>query len=112
MLTFIDLKRENATVDYALALVEIAIENNKSYGQSIIKVLHGYGSHGRGGAIIVQLRRRLRSLKKSGKIRDYFSGDQWNVFNDKTFELLQQDKSLLEDEDLNKNNPGITIIVV
>ncbi len=110
MIKFINLKECNPSVDYALAIVEIEIENAKAEGVSAIKVLHGYGSHGRGGIILVELRRRLRELKKQNKITDYFGGDEWNIFSPRTLEILNADKTIAGDEDLNKANAGITII--
>ncbi|MCM1324881.1 MAG: hypothetical protein NC218_12270 [Acetobacter sp.] len=112
MLRLINLKENSPTVDYALAVVEIEIENASKEGVSVIKVLHGYGSHGRGGAILIALRARLRELKKQGKIRDYFGGDKWSHFTEPARQMLQTDKSIASDEDLGKANPGITLIWV
>ena len=109
---FIDLKKENATVDYALALVEIAIEGGKLEGQTVIKVLHGYGSHGRGGVILIELRKQLERWKRSKFIKDYFGGDRWNIFDPLTMEILQKDKTIYGDEDMGRANPGITIIYI
>ncbi len=112
MLKFINLKENNPTVDYALAVVEIEIENAVKENVSVLKILHGYGSHGKGGAILLQLRKRLATLKKQNKITDYFGGDKWNMFDEKTMFALGRDKSIALDEDLNKSNPGITIVII
>lgn len=112
MLKELNLKEGSPSVDYALAVVEIEIEKAGKEGVSAIKVLHGYGSHGRGGVILVELRRRLLALKRQHKIEDFFAGDKWNMFDEKTMVLLNKDKSIALDCDLNKNNPGITIIII
>lgn len=112
MLKFINLKEGSPSVDYALALVEIEIENAPREGVSVIKVLHGYGSHGRGGTILTELRKMLRTMHKQHKISQFFGGDDWNIFNEKTLAVLNRDKAIAGDEDLNKSNPGITIIVI
>ena len=112
MLKCINLKENSATVDYALAVIEIEIEGAKREGVIAIKVLHGYGSHGKGGAIALELRKQLRLWKNSGLIVDYFGGDNWNMFDKKTLKILELDKSICNDEDMNKSNPGITIIQV
>ena len=106
----IDLKQDSPIVDYALAVTEIELEAAKKEGLVAVKVLHGYGSHGRGGAILVELRRQLQRWKKQKFIKDYFGGDKWNMFDPITLEILQKDKTIYGDEDLNKANPGITII--
>ena len=110
MLKFIDLKKENCSVEYALAVVEIEIESCAREGVVAIKVLHGYGSHGKGGAILVELRKALSLWKRQKNIKDFFGGDKWEVFNPQTFEILQRDKSIYGDADLGNANPGITII--
>ena len=107
---YLNLKENSATVDYALAILEIEVESAKKSGEKVIKVLHGYGSHGRGGAISIAVRKQLRIWKKSGTIKDYFGGESWNMFNEKTLKILQMDKTIFNDEDLNNANPGITII--
>ena len=112
MLEIIDLKKENSTVEYALAIVEIEIERASLAGTKVIKVLHGYGSHGKGGAIFLNLRKVLSIWKKQGKIKDFFGGDRWNMSDHTALEILNSDKTIYNDEDFNKFNPGITIIVV
>ena len=112
MLKFINLKEGSPSVDYALAVTTIEIDNAKKEGTRCIKVLHGYGSHGKGGAILVELRRLLQTLKKQGKITDFFGGDEWNLFSQRALAVLQSDKTIAGDEDLNKSNPGITIIFI
>ena len=60
----------------------------------------------------MELRKVLSQLKKHGQILDYFGGDDWNIFNERALFALNRDKSITNDEDLNKKNPGITIIVL
>lgn len=110
MLKFVNLKENECTVDYALAIIEIEIESAKREGIVAIKVLHGYGSHGKGGAIAVALRHQLGIWKRSGFIVDFFGGDKWNLFDKSTQAILSCDKSIYNDEDMGKANPGITIV--
>ena len=111
MLKCLDLK-EIASVGDSIAIVEMEVENAKREGVSVIKLLHGYGSHGQGGVILKEIRKFLIILKKRGKIQDFFNGDKWNLFDKETLEILNKDKSIVGDCDLNKCNPGITIVVV
>ncbi len=110
MLKFINLKESNYSVEYAMAIVEIEIEGAKKEGYVCMKILHGYGSHGRGGTIAVELRKQLNLWKRRGFIIDFFGGDKWNLFDKDTQKILLLDKSIYNDEDMNKANPGITII--
>ncbi len=108
----LNLEREKYTVDHAIAMIEIEIENAKREGQVAIKVVHGYGSHGVGGAILLALRPRLVQWKRSGFIQNFFFGDKWNLFDADTQRILQKDKSIYGDRDFYTSNPGITIIEV
>lgn len=108
----INLKEGNPPLDVALAIMEIELEKAIFAKEIAVKILHGYGSHGKGGIILLEARKKLAQMKKSKKIKDYFLGDKWNVFDNKSKYLLQQNKALSDDEDLNKNNPGITIVVL
>ena len=113
MLKFCNIKEDNATVEYALNKLEIEIESAKlEEDVKAIKVLHGYGSHGRGGAIFNALKPKLEEWKRKKFIKDYFFGDKWNIFDKQTLKILKADKSIYNDEDLNKSNPGITIIEI
>ena len=107
---YLNLKENGATVEYALAVLEIEIENAKRSGEIAIKVLHGYGSHGRGGAISIAVKKQLGIWKRQGFIKDFFGGDKWDMFDEKTMNILQLDKTIFGDEDLGHANPGISII--
>ncbi len=108
----INLKENSPPLDVALAYFEIELEKALFAKVKVVKVLHGYGSHGRGGAILLETRKLLAKMKKEKAIEDFFFGDRWNSHDKFTSRLLMQDKKLADDEDLNKNNPGITIVVL
>ncbi|MBQ8444115.1 MAG: hypothetical protein IJX25_02040 [Clostridia bacterium] len=110
MLRLINLKDDVYNVDYAIKTVEIEIENAKREGLVALKILHGYGSHGRGGAIMLELRRILPLWKRQGFVTNYFGGDKWSLFDEDSREILEKDKTIVGDCDLDKGNPGITII--
>lgn len=111
MLRLINLK-EGYSAEQALAILEIEIENAKKEGVVALKVLHGYGSHGRGGVIRKSLLPLLGSWKRSGFIKDFFGGDKWNLFDEDAKRILLKDKSIYNDCDISSANPGITIIEI
>ena len=110
MLRLINLKEGGYSVDHAIKILEIEIENAQKEGLVALKVLHGYGSHGRGGAIMLELRRLLPLWMRQGYIVDYVSGDKWGLFDKQSMSILNADKSIFGDCDLDNKNPGITII--
>lgn len=112
LLRLINLKDGSFSVESALATVEIEIEQAKIEGLVALKVLHGYGSHGKGGVIALELKRKLAYWKRIGFIQNYFGGDRWNLFDEMSKRILLKDKSIFSDCDLSSSNPGITIIEI
>lgn len=108
----VNLKENMPSVEQALAIFEIEIEKSKLEGVKAVKVLHGYGSHGKGGDICKELRILCFKLKKQKKIKDYLLGNEWDMSCEKCINLLTNLKDCYNDEDLNHANPGITIVVL
>lgn len=94
------------------AHLDIIITSAKKNDIGAIKLLHGYGSHGQGGAICLELKRLLPLLKKQKIISGYFGGNEWDISNDKCQKFLLKCPSCSYDEDLNHSNPGITIVTL
>ena len=106
-----NLKETGAGKEDSAILLEMFIEESKREGETIIKILHGYGSHGVGGVLYSVVREKLTFLKKQKKITNFFGGGKWNLLDKETISALLKDKSVI-DEDLNKSNPGITIVIL
>lgn len=106
-----NLKELGASKEDSVILLEMFLEQDKREKETIVKVLHGYGSHGKGGIIFTAVREKLELLKKQKKIKDYFGGGKWNLLDKDTFQALLGDKSFV-DEDMNRSNPGITIVLL
>lgn len=107
----INLKQYSPTVEQALAMLMIELEVIKKEGVKLLKVIHGYGSSGTGGAICVAVRNLCRNLKKQKQIKDYFTGGDFTISNATCFAALVKVKDFVDsDHDLNSANPGITFI--
>ena len=107
----LNLKETGASKEDSIILLDMFMEEARREGRVAVKVLHGYGSHGVGGVLFLAVRRHLSALKRYKKIKNYFGGDRWNLLDDETLNTLLEDKTCF-DEDLNKSNPGITIILL
>lgn len=111
MLKEINLK-EVGSVESSIAITRMEIDNANLEGITVLKLLHGYGSHGSGGVILKEVRKELSYLKKKKKIKDFFNGEKWNLLDTEVIKILSKDKSIVGDSDLNRRNPGITIVVL
>lgn len=107
----INLKEHSPTVELALANLETEIEIAIKCKESALKIIHGYGSHGTGGAIFLAIKKYLITLLRKNVISDILTGSQWTLQNEKVMKLLYTSPEWATDEDLNHSNPGITIII-
>ncbi len=98
------------TLEDARRSVITEIRRAKREGVRVLKVIHGYGSSGKGGALCVGLRKSFKLRKKEAIIRDFVPGEDFSIFNDAVLGLLEQVPELRGDPDLNATNEGITLL--
>ncbi len=113
----IKIKTENIeknfpTVDEALRLLNARISAAKSDGTKVIKIIHGYGSSGKGGKIRIAIRKSLNRKKKSGIIEEWIPGEDFATINEKTQQMIKKYPKLKSDLYINKRNQGISIVFV
>lgn len=98
------------TLDEARRLVKDEIKRAKREGIRVLKVIHGYGSSGKGGALCVGLRKSFKLRKKEGVIQQFIAGEDFTIFDETTLALLETVPELRGDSALNATNEGITIL--
>jgi hypothetical protein len=98
------------TLDEARRLVIEEIKQAKRAGARVLKVIHGYGSSGKGGALCFGLRKSFRLRKKEGAIKEVIVGEDFSIFNDTVLSLLEAVPELRGDPDLNATNEGVTVL--
>ena len=96
--------------DVAVANMEIEIEALYNTETKVIKVVHGYGSHGVGGEIKKLAHSRLSLLKKQNKILDYIPGEKFGETEKHSDFIVSNFPELIIDTDLKNYNSGITIV--
>ncbi len=77
-----------------------------------VKLIHGYGSTGRGGRICAGVRGELAEMKRKKLIRDYIPGEDFGPVNAASRKLAEQDRNIPRDPDYGRMNHGITIVVL
>ncbi len=98
------------TLEEARRLVVAEIKLAKREGAKVLKVIHGYGSSGKGGKLCVGLRKSFGLRRKEGVIKDFIAGEDFTIFNDAVLALLEAVPELRGDPDLSATNEGVTII--
>ncbi len=98
------------TLEEARRLVIDEIKQAKLGGAKVLKVIHGYGSSGKGGSLCVGLRKSFGLRKKERVIRDFIPGEDFTIFNPTTLNLLEAAPEMRADQDLGATNEGVTIV--
>jgi len=98
------------TLDEARRMVIAEIKRARQGGAKVLKIVHGYGSSGKGGVLCTGLRKSFRLRKKEALIRDFIPGEDFSIFNETTLTLLEAVPALRGDPDLGAINEGVTIL--
>lgn len=99
------------TVDEARLLLLAELRQAKQSGILAVKIIHGYGSTGKGGVLRGALRTSLLRRKKEGLVTRVIFGEKWSVFEEDARYAIERCPELRHDRDLNRSNEGITIAV-
>ena len=108
LLKTFDVEASFPTLEEARRLVIEEVRKARREGARVLKIIHGYGSTGKGGKLCVGLRRSFRLRKKEGGIRDFIPGEDFSIFNEATLGLLEAVPELRGDPDLDATNEGVT----
>lgn len=90
--------------------------NNRIYSERAtrarcVKIIHGYGSTGKGGAIRTACRQKLMEYKRRKVIKDYCPGESFGPFHEEGRRIVDAVPEVKSDIDWGRDNPGITIVV-
>ena len=108
----LNIKEDMPPADVAVCQLELEIEAYKNSDIGALKVIHGYGSHGKGGEIKKLLGKKLEEWKKQGKILDYIKGEQFSSLAINKHNIAVKYPQLLLDSDLKNYNNGITVLLL
>ena len=74
--------------DQAIQRLTLEIRQSRKMGCTVLKIIHGYGSSGKGGKIRTESRRYLTRLKERGEIVNFLPGEKFSIFEDATRQAL------------------------
>ena len=112
LLREVNIKSDMPTVDDAIKRITYNIKNAGAFGVTAIKLIHGYGSSGKGGAIRTEARKYLERQKIRGQIKDYITGEEFSIFSETTRKAFLICDELRRDSDIERHNNGITIVIL
>lgn len=110
--TIINLEDKQPTVEEAMNRLDMELMTLKRLGVKKVKVIHGYGSTGKGGSIRVSARNRLRELQEKGTVKMFCRGEDFGPFEDSGREIIEAEPAFRDDEDWARANDGITMVLL
>jgi hypothetical protein len=108
----VNLEQGKPTVEQARARLKDALAAAKRERIAVLKLIHGYGSSGAGGALRGAIRDSLRHRRKEGLIRAAIYGENWSIFDPRTQQVLEEHPACKRDSDLDQFNEGVTIVLL
>src|SRR3954468_7876317 len=106
----INLEAGMPTVPQALSRLSDVLRNAKRDGAALVKIIHGWGSTGVGGALRLAVQRELAQMAGSSELRAFIAGEDWRISNESAWELLHAYPSLKNAPDFGRGNKGISIV--
>jgi hypothetical protein len=92
-----------------LDLLDALARVRRSDSLRVLKIIHGYGSSGRGGSTKEIVKNVL--FRQRSRCRSVIDGERYGLLDPDT-EALRAEVGRFPDEDLDAANPGITIVWV
>ena len=108
----INLEDGMPKVEEARLRMQYELQRAKHDRLSAVKLIHGYGSSGTGGALRNELQKELKRMAENGAIAAHVPGENWRVSDQTTWELLKRYPEWKQDKDLGRSNKGISIVVL
>ncbi len=104
----VNIKDDMPVAETALSRLKGEIHKAKQQGLKALKVIHGYGSSGRGGVIKQEVHRFIMSCET---VANWIPGEEFSAEYQETLQILRHHSYLENDKDFRKRNRGITILI-
>jgi hypothetical protein len=111
LIKIVNLEERMPSVEQGRLRMEHELHVARQAGYRAVKLIHGYGSSGVGGALRIELQSQLRLAVRNGAIGAFIAGEDWRISDETTWALLRRFPEWKQDSDLGRNNHGISIVV-
>ncbi len=112
IISSLNLEEGMPVVSEAVSRMHMGIQEFRVSRIRVVKLIHGYGSTGRGGKICTGVRNELAVMKRRKQIRDFIPGEDFGPVDPSSRKLAETDKTITRDPDYGRMNHGITIVVL
>ena len=108
----LNLEEGMPVISEALKRMNLGIQELRVSRVKAAKLIHGYGSTGRGGGIRTAVRQELAAMKRKKQISGFIAGEDFGPTDEASRRLAEQQRSVTRDPDYGRMNHGITIVVL
>ena len=108
----VNLEEGRPAVSDALRRLQMELRLTRGTKIRVLKLIHGFGSSGRGGKLRLEVRRQLDVQRGRGYLKFYIPGEKLSIFDENTRRALDLCPALRNDSDLERHNNGVTIVVL
>ena len=108
----VNLEQGLPTSDQAIRRLTWELAHAKKLQYAGLKLIHGYGSSGKGGVLRVQVRDYLLRQHRKGAIQAFIEGERLSIFDEDTRIAMELCPELRMDRDLDRHNNGITVVIL
>jgi len=110
LLREVTIKEGLPTLEEAKRRLLLEIRKSQGEGVSVLKIIHGYGSGGRGGVLRTGLRKVFAEYRDNGEILGFSTGEEFSIFHPVSLEMITSAPELRKDPDLERSNPGVSFL--
>jgi len=108
----LNLELGRPSVEMALARLDSEISACRRMKLPMMKLIHGYGSHGAGSKIRTAVRKGLAARVAAGEFQVLIRGEDFSIFSEDTRRAFALCPALRQDSDLERCNQGVTFLVL
>ena len=107
----VNLERGMPLVKDAIHRLTFELHHSRALGVRVLKIIHGYGSSGKGGRIRTASRKYLRAAQEQGRIYAVLPGERLTIFDEEARRLMARCPALRDDCDRERYNCGVTFVI-
>lgn len=111
MIWEVNLELGRPSEDEALRRLEHELAAKRHLRAKAMKIIHGYGSSGKGGRIRTASRKYLRAAQEQGRIYAVLPGERLTIFDEEARRLMARCPALRDDCDRERYNCGVTFVI-
>lgn len=106
----VNLKEGMRGIDDGLVRLQCELERARSSGATVLKVIHGWGSSGKGGSLKGACHAQLAREMRAFRIRDFIPGEAYSDHHPRARELARRHPDLKGTWRSDTLNYGMTLV--